>query len=51
MFNRKIHDVVGITQEGMHSINVQNILAVMLKIDLVKAYDNANWVYLRLLLV
>jgi hypothetical protein len=32
-------------------IKVQKIPAVVMKIDLAKAYDKVNWLYLKLLLV
>jgi hypothetical protein len=49
--NRQIHDAVGIAQEGMHSVKTQKLLAVILKIDLDKAYDRVNWLFLKLLLL
>ena len=50
MSGRQIHDVVGVIQEGMHSMHVKSIKAIMIKIDLSKAYDRVSWVYLRVIL-
>jgi hypothetical protein len=49
--NRQIHDAVGIVQEGMHSVKSQKLLAVILTIDLDKAHDRVNWLFLKLLLL
>ena len=46
--NRKIHDVIGVAQETLHSIKLKKLDALILKMDLVKAYDNVNWNFLRL---
>lgn len=47
---RQIHEPIGVAQEGLHSIKTKTIKGVILKIDLSKAYDSVNWLYLRLLL-
>jgi len=49
--NRHILDVVGITQEGIHSIKENKLSAIMLKMDLIKAYDYIDWVFLCLILL
>lgn len=49
--NRQILDAVGITQEVLHSVKLRKQKALMLKIDLVKAYDQVNWDFLRLMLL
>jgi hypothetical protein len=36
---RKIHEAVGIAQEGLHSIKVRNQRSMVIKVDLSKAYD------------
>jgi hypothetical protein len=36
--------------EGIHSMKMKKIKGVVLKIDLSKAYDRVNWLYIRLLL-
>lgn len=42
LWNHQIHDVVGIAQEGMHSIKTQKLSATIMKIYLTKAYDKVN---------
>jgi hypothetical protein len=48
---RQILDVVGTAQECMHNIKTKNLKALVLKLDLQKAYDCVNWDYLRLILL
>lgn len=38
-------------QEGIHSIKVRKLSVVLLKMDLIKAYDRIDWVFLRLILL
>ena len=38
-------------QEVLHSIKTKNSNVMLLKIDLVKAFDRVNWTFLRLLLL
>jgi hypothetical protein len=47
LFNRNIHDAVGTTPEGFHSIKGGKQVAVIMKIDLSKAYDKVNWIFFR----
>ena len=47
---RQIHEAVAMAQEGMHSININHLKGVVIKIDLSKAYDRVSWLYIRLLL-
>jgi hypothetical protein len=46
----QIHKVVGVAQEGRHSLKTRNIKGVVIKMDLSKAYDRVNWLYIRMLL-
>ena len=48
---RQIHKGVGITQEVMHSIKVRKLEALILKVDMIKAYNRVNWTFLRLILL
>eukprot|EP00253_Pinus_taeda_P036521 PITA_36521 len=47
---RQIHEAIGVAKEVMHSVRQKNKKGVVIKIDLSKAYDRINWLYLRLLL-
>ena len=47
---RQIHEVVGVAQEGLHSMKTKKIKGVVLKIDLSKAYDKVSWFFIRMLL-
>ena len=49
--DRQITKPVGITQEILHSIKTKNSNVMVLKLDLVKAFDRVNWTFLRLLLL
>jgi len=49
--DRKIIDVIGITHEVIHSIKKSDLDALLLKMDLVKAYDRVDMVYLIVLLL
>lgn len=51
LHHRQILDVVGVTQEGIHSIKTKKPPALVLKLDLIKSYDKIDWVYLHLLLL
>jgi hypothetical protein len=48
--DRLIYDAVGITQESLHSAKLKKLNAVILKLDLKRAYDSVSWQYLYLLL-
>eukprot|EP00253_Pinus_taeda_P014363 PITA_14363 len=47
---RQIHEAIGVAQEVIHNIKQKKKKGVVLKIDLSKAYDRINWLYIRLLL-
>lgn len=38
----KIHEAIGMEREGLHSIKIQNLKGVILKIDLSKSYNRVN---------
>ena len=48
--NRSIHDAVAATQEIIHTIQGKKREAVVMKIDLNKAYDRVDWTFMRLIL-
>ena len=47
---RRIHDAVGVIQEGLHTIHGKHLKSMVLKIDLSKAYYRVSWTYLRVIL-
>ena len=51
LHNRQIIEPIGILQEVMHSIKVEKKKVMILKLDLVKAFDRVNWTFLRLVLL
>ena len=38
----KIHEAIGVTQQGLHTTKTKNSKAVVAKIDLTKSYDMVN---------
>jgi hypothetical protein len=48
---RHILDAIGTTQECLHSIKTKKSKAIMLKLDLMKAFDCIDWDFLRLILI
>ena len=48
--NRQILELVGIPQEILHTIKIQKLEAMVLKLDLIKDFDRVNWNFLRLIL-
>jgi len=47
---RQIHEAIGVAQEGLHSMKTLKLKGAVIKIDLSKAYDRVNWLYIRMLL-
>jgi len=47
--NQQIIDVIGIAQERLHTTQSKKREALILKMDLVKAYDPVDWGFLRML--
>jgi hypothetical protein len=48
---RQILDAIGSVQEVLHSIKHKRMKALVLKLDLKKAFDCVNWDYLRMILL
>jgi ribonuclease HI len=48
---RQILDVVGVAQECIHNIKTKKLQAILLKLDLKKAFDCINWNFLHLILI
>ena len=43
--NHEILDDVDITQECLHFVKTKKMNSLILKMDLVKAYDNVDWTF------
>jgi hypothetical protein len=48
--NMKILYATGVVEESIHSIKVKKLKGMILKINLIKAYDRVDWTYLGLIL-
>jgi len=46
-----VHEAIGSTREGLHSIKNQRRPLSIIKLDLSKAYDHISWFYLKVLLL
>jgi hypothetical protein len=47
---RRIQDAIGAAHECIHSIKQQNLKALIMKLDLKRAFDSIDWDFLRLVL-
>jgi hypothetical protein len=47
---RRIQDAIGAAHECLHSIKQKNLKALVMKLDLKKAFDCVDWDFLRLIL-
>lgn len=50
LHHRQIHEAIATAQELMHTLQTKKQKGMILKVDLSKAFDRTNWLYLRLLL-
>eukprot|EP00253_Pinus_taeda_P029159 PITA_29159 len=50
LHRRQIHEAIASAQELLHTLQVKRQKGMILKVDLSKAFDRTNWLYLRLLL-
>jgi hypothetical protein len=48
---RQIHEAIGVSQEGLHSLKSKKLKGAVIKIDLSKDFDRVNWLYIRMLLI
>jgi hypothetical protein len=48
---RQILDAIGVAQECIHTIKTKKLKAILLKLDLKKAFDCINWNFLHLILI
>ena len=51
LHDRQIIEPVGIVQEALYTIKAENQKVMVLKLDLVKAFDKVSWSFLRLVLL
>jgi hypothetical protein len=47
---RRIQDAIGVAHESIHNIKQKNQKALIMKLDLKKAFDSIDWDFLRLIL-
>ena len=45
---RSIHDAIAVAHEVLHSMHTEKREALVMKVDLYKAYDSIDWSYIRL---
>ena len=43
LHERQIHNIMGVAQEGIHTIKIKKIHAIVLKLDISQAYDRVSW--------
>lgn len=49
--HQQIHEAIGSVQEAIHSICTRHQKAIILKIDLEKAFNRVSWLYIKMLLI
>jgi hypothetical protein len=48
---RQIHEAIGVSQEGLHSVKTKNLKSMIAKVDLSKAFNHVSWLFLHLILI
>eukprot|EP00253_Pinus_taeda_P026129 PITA_26129 len=51
LHKRQIHEAIGTTQEAIHSLESIDLKAIILKIDLAKAFDCVSWLFIKMILI
>lgn len=49
--NKHIMDAIRVPREVLHNIKVKKLKALVLNLDINKAYDCVSWAFLRLVLI
>lgn len=47
----QIFEAIGTSQEGLHTIKTKKLPTMVIKLDMLKARDRTNWLYLRFILL
>eukprot|EP00253_Pinus_taeda_P023181 PITA_23181 len=50
LHHRHIQHAIGTAQEALHSIKLRNLKGLTLKIDLSKAFNKVNWLYIKMII-
>lgn len=48
--DRQIHDAIVVAQEAIHTIHSRKKEAVVIKIDLHRAFDSVDWSFIRIII-
>jgi hypothetical protein len=48
---RLIHEAIRVAQEGLHNMKLKKLKGTAIKINLSKAFDRVNWLYIHMLFI